>query len=136
MTSAGQTPESQDRRGLRGIGRSHRIALFTGPTWDESHVAGAAARGFGRSRWATVKKIAARDGLLCHVTGLSHWIGVIEVTGKPSVGEERIWNGDVFPAWLPVRVVVMVKPEHVVPVTHLRAKLWTAVRASIRASSR
>lgn len=105
------------------MARSYWLDLFTGTTWTEFLQAGGTVSGFRESRWTTVKRIAPGDWLLCYVTGVSRWIGILEVTGEPFIGEERIWAADTFPARLPVRVVTQLAPVHAVPVTLLRDKL-------------
>jgi len=105
------------------MARSYWIDLFTGTTWEEFLAAGGVVSGFRETERATVKKIAPGDWLLCYVTGVSRLIGILEVTGELFTGEEQIWAGDAFPARLPVKVVLELKPEHAVPVTTLRERL-------------
>jgi hypothetical protein len=105
------------------MARSYWIDLFTGTTWEEFLAAGSAVSGFRETQLATVKKIAPGDWLLCYVTGVSRWIGILEVTGEPFKGGEQIWAGDAFPTRLPVKVVLELEPEHAVPVTTLRERL-------------
>ena len=59
------------------------LDLFTGKTWKEFLNAGATVSGFRESRWATVKRIKSGDYLLCYLTGVSRFIGVLEVTSEP-----------------------------------------------------
>ena len=51
----------------------------------------------GRVRWKTVKKFKPGDYLLCYLTGLSRWIGILEVTSEPYKDDSKIWSIDVFP---------------------------------------
>lgn len=108
---------------MHSMGRSHWLDLFTGTTWEEFLAAGGTVSGFRKSRWSTVQRMVPGDWLLCYVTGVSRWIGILEVTGQPFLGEDPIWKTDVFPARLPVKVVTRLQPEHAVPVTLLRDKL-------------
>jgi len=39
--------------------------------------------GFRESRWATVQKIKPGDYLLCYLTGISRFIGALEVVSPP-----------------------------------------------------
>lgn len=105
------------------MARTYWMDLFTGWSWEEFLTAGGAVSGFRETRWTTVKRIAPGDWLLCYVTGVSRFIGILEVTGEPFRGEEPIWADDVFPARLPVKVVLKLEPEHAVPVTMLRDRL-------------
>ena len=103
--------------------RSYWLDLFTGSTWEEFLAAGGQVSGFRQSRAATVKKIEPGDWLVCYVTGVSRWIGILEVTGASFTSEEPIYTDDVFPARLPVKVVLQLAPENAVPITLLRDKL-------------
>ena len=105
------------------MGRSYWLDLFTGSSWEEFLAAGGSVSGFRPPRVAMVKQIAPGDWLLCYVTGVSRWIGILEVTGESFTSEERIWADDVFPARLPVKVVLQLDPENSVPITLLRDKL-------------
>src|SRR5450759_1671692 len=105
------------------MARTYWIDLFTGTTWEEFLAAGGTVSGFRETQWTTAKKIAPGDWLLCYVTGVSRWIGILEVTGESFTSEERIWADDVFPARLPVKVVLQLDPENSVPITLLRDKL-------------
>jgi predicted RNA-binding protein len=62
---------------------SYWLDLFTGKTWQEFHNAGAKGSGFRESRWRTVQRLKPGDYLLCYLTGVSRFIGVLEVTSEP-----------------------------------------------------
>ena len=76
------------------------LDLFTGKTWKEFLNAGATVSGFRESRWATEKKKKSGDYLLCYLTGVSRFIGVLEVTSEPYQDRAPIWQDDVFPCRL------------------------------------
>jgi hypothetical protein len=77
--------------------RRYWLDLFTGTTWSEFLRAGASVSGFRASRWTTVQQLRSGDYLLCYLTGLSRWIGVLEVAGQPYLDHDtRIWNLDQF----------------------------------------
>ena len=103
--------------------RSYYLDLFTGTTWQEFLEAGGTVSGFRESRWSRVQKIKAGDYLLCYLTGLSRWIGVLEVTGVPYRDSEPIWSGEVFPSRVPVRVIEALSPETAVPILDMRNTL-------------
>lgn len=67
--------------------------------------------------------MAVGDWLLCYATGISRWIGILEVTGPAFMGEDRIWGEDIFPARVPVKIVAQLPPEHAVPAMLLRDKM-------------
>ena len=90
-----------------------------------------------------MRQLRTGDYLICYLTGLSRWIGVLEVTGQPYLDHQtRIWNLDQFPARVPVKLIAKLEPLTAVPILNMRDGLsifqqsnspgaWTgAVRAS------
>jgi predicted RNA-binding protein len=63
--------------------RSYWLDLFTGTTWEEFLAAGGEVSGFRERRWKTVQQMKPGDYLLCYLTGISRWIGVLEVVSEP-----------------------------------------------------
>jgi predicted RNA-binding protein len=63
--------------------RNYWLDLLTGATWKEFKAAGSKVSGFRESRWNTVQKIKPGDYFLCYLVGVSHFIGILEVTDNP-----------------------------------------------------
>jgi hypothetical protein len=63
------------------------------------------------------------DYLLCYLTGLSRFIGVLEVTSEAYKDETYIWGYSVFPCRVSVRIVVALTPETAIPIQTLRDQL-------------
>ncbi len=103
--------------------RNYWLDLFTGGTWTEFKTAGATVSGFRESRWITVQRIKPGDYFLCYLTGVSRFIGVLEVTDVPYRDKTRIWKDEDFPCRLKVQVVAELTPDTAVPVLELREKL-------------
>lgn len=103
--------------------RSYWLDLFTGTTWEEFVGAGAEVSGFRESRWTTVQRIKPGDYLLCYLTGVSRFVGVVEVTSAAYRDTTPIWKDEAFPCRLHVRRVVALSPETAVPVLDLRDQL-------------
>ncbi len=103
--------------------RNYWLDLFTGSTWDEFKKAGAKISGFRESRWNTVQKIKPGDYLLCYLTGVSRFIGVLEVIDIPYKDKSPIWKDEEFPCRLKVKVVVELTPNTAVPVLNFRERL-------------
>lgn len=103
--------------------RSYWLDLFTDKTWREFLKAGGSVSGFSALRWKTVKRIKPSDYLLCYLTGISRWIGILEVTGEPFQDSSTIWSEWDFPSRLPVRVVAALTPETAVPVVEMWDRL-------------
>ena len=103
--------------------RTYWLNLFTGTTWQEFLDAGASISGFREGRWRTVQQIKPGDYLLCYMTGISRWIGVLEVVSEPYQDTEPLWKDDVFPCRLRVKPVVTLTPETAVPILSMRDQL-------------
>ena len=99
--------------------RSYWLDLFTDQTWQEFLKAGGDVSGFSAHRWNTVKRIKPNDYLLCYLTGISRWIGILEVVGEPFQDGARIWSDWDFPSRVKVRVVAGLTPETAVPVVEM-----------------
>src|SRR5208337_3620968 len=99
------------------------LDLFTGVTWKEFLEAGGNVSGFRESRWSAVQKIKPGDYLLCYLTGVSRFIGVLEAASAPFKDASPIWKDEDFPCRLRVKAVVALTPETAVPVLELRDRL-------------
>jgi hypothetical protein len=99
------------------------LDLFTPKTWQEFLDSGAEITGFRETRWSTVQKIAKGDCMLCYLTGVSRFVGVLEVTGKPFKDTKKIWSDEEFPCRIKVKHVSTLTPETGVPVKQLAGKL-------------
>ena len=103
--------------------RNYWINLFTIETWNEFVANGATTTGFSESRWPTVQKIKRNDYLLCYLTKVSRFIGVLEVTSEPYQDSQQIWTKAVYPSRVDVKPIVQLTPETAVPITDLRSEL-------------
>lgn len=103
--------------------RSYWLNLFSIGTWQEFLDAGASVTGFRENRWSHVQRIAVGDVMLCYLTGVSRFVGILEVVSAPyKDATHSIWKDD-FPCRLKVRVVARLTPETGVPITELRDEL-------------
>jgi predicted RNA-binding protein len=103
--------------------RNYWIDLFTGASWKEFLDAGGEVSGHRESRWKTLQKIKPGDYLLCYLTGVSRFVGALEVVSAPFKDSSRIWKDDIFPCRLRVKVVVALTPDTAIPVLELRDRL-------------
>jgi len=108
------------------------LDLFTGGTWEEFRKAGSKVSGFRESRWTTVQKIKDGDIFLCYLTGLSRFVGLLEVTGKPFKDDIQIWSDQVFPCRLPVKPLLELDPEYGVPVYDFKETLSCFLKSDSR----
>ncbi len=103
--------------------RAYWLDLFSHKTWTEFLKAGAAVTGFRESRWKTAQRISAGDYFLCYLTGVSRWVGLLEVMGRAFHDESPIWADDPFPVRLPVKLLIALEPDVAVPILELRDQL-------------
>lgn len=103
--------------------RTYWLDLFTGRTWEEFLEAGGNVSGFRDHRWKSVQRMKPGDYLLCYLTGLSRWIGILEVTSEGFQDDTPIWQDEVFPCRVKVKVVATLKPETGVPVRAMGERL-------------
>lgn len=103
--------------------RQYWLDLFTYQTWSEFLASGASVSGFREGRWKSVQTMKPGDYLLCYLTGVSRWIGLLEVTGPAFQSTEKIWADAVFPARVPVKVVEKLEPHTAVPVLLMKDQL-------------
>lgn len=104
--------------------RSYWLDLFTPKTWTEFVAHGGEVSGFREGKWNQVQRVNLGDYLLCYLTGIKRWVGILEVVSAPFWDEsERIWEDEVYPARLRVRSLVALSPETAVPIQDLRDRL-------------
>jgi predicted RNA-binding protein len=105
------------------VARGYWLDLFTGTTWEEFLAAGGEVSGFRERRWKTVQQMKPGDYLLCYLTGISRWIGVLEVASAAFKDSTPIWKDEQFPCRVRVEPVATLTPETAVPVFELRDQL-------------
>jgi restriction system protein len=105
------------------------LDLFTVKTLEEFQKAGAKVSGFRDRRFHVCEQIQPGDKLLCYVTGISRWVGVLRVTKPAYRSEERIWDMEVFPVRLGVEPEILLPPEHGIPHQSLQPSLHSPARS-------
>ncbi len=70
-----------------------------------------------------MQKIRAGDYLLCYLTGVSRFVGVLEVASPPFRDSSPIWKDEDFPCRVKVKSVVRLAPETGVSIHDLRESL-------------
>jgi hypothetical protein len=104
-------------------GRNYWLDLFTAVTWQEFLDAGGKVSGFRESRWSALQKVKPGDYFLCYVTGISRWIGLLEVTSEAFRDTATVWKDESFPCRVKVKVVAKLTPETGVPVKDMKEQL-------------
>ncbi|MFC1902663.1 EVE domain-containing protein [Chloroflexota bacterium] len=106
------------------MNRKYWLDLFTGKTWEEFFKNGATISGFKERRRNIAKKIQPGDYLICYLTGLSRFIGVLEVLSESYFDTgTRIWEDQLFPVRFKVKLVHALEAKTAIPVHDLKDKL-------------
>ncbi len=103
--------------------RTYWLDLFTPTTWKEFLDNGAKVSGFRESRWKTLQKVKKGDYFLCYLTGLSRWVGLLEVVSEPFKDASPIWKDEDFPCRVKVKAVARLTPETGIPVMEFKDRL-------------
>jgi hypothetical protein len=101
---------------------NHWLDLFTGTTWREFKDAGANVSGFRARQRSIAKRIQRGDVFLCYLTGVMRWVGALEILG-PSTDKRNIWKEQDFPVRFDVKPLIMLEPEHGVPMEQLDGRV-------------
>lgn len=99
------------------------LDLFTGETWQEFMQAGASVTGFSPRRWKLVQHIQPGDRLICYVTGISRYTGLLEVVSEPFWDETERWASDLYPCRLKVKPIIALTLEQGVLIKALADRL-------------
>ena len=105
------------------MGRRYWLDLFTGTTWEEFKAHGGATSGFRERRRNMARKIKPGDYLLCYLTGLSRFIGILEVQSECFEDHTSIWKNADFPFRFKVKIITDLTPKTAIPVQELKDKL-------------
>ncbi|HLA45597.1 MAG TPA: hypothetical protein VJZ27_19265 [Aggregatilineales bacterium] len=97
--------------------------LYTWRTWQEFLQHGGNITGFPERRWNTVQQMQPGDFILCYLIGVSRYLAILEVTGEAFTGYKPIWSERVYPARIPVRIVMDLLPEYGIPVVAMANEL-------------
>lgn len=95
------------------------LYLFNGTGWASFRQAGCKACGFSHYMRGTAGRIKSGDMLLCYLTGVMRWIGVLEILSGPTEGPQSGWSDPAFPVVFRVNPVVVLPPEQGVPMDEL-----------------
>ena len=105
------------------MSRNYWLDLFTGTTWEEFKKYGATVSGFRHRRRRLAKKIRPGDYLICYLTGIKRFVGILEVKSECYEDNTPIWDDAVFPIRFKVELIYELTPKTAVPVLSLKDKL-------------
>jgi len=103
--------------------RKYWLDLFTGKTWEEFLKNGARISGFREGRRKYSKKIKLGDYFICYLTGISRFIGVLEVLSGSYYDKTPIWEDEDFPVRFKVKLIYKLDPKTAIPVLSFKNKL-------------
>lgn len=99
------------------------LDLFTGKTWEEFLAHGANESGFNDHHKKAASRIHSGDHLICYLTRISRFIGLLKVTSDWRFDESKVWEDKVFPVRFNVNLEYKLTASTAVPVQLLRDKL-------------
>jgi len=106
------------------MSRTYWLDLFTGKTWEEFLKNGGQVSGFRARRRGLAKQIRPGDYLICYLSHLSRFIGVLEVRSECYFDDKTmIWEDEAFPYRFRVEVVYKLAPENAIHIFDLKDKL-------------
>jgi predicted RNA-binding protein len=103
--------------------RTYWVQIFTPETWEEFVRAGGRVTGFRPSRWGLIQKLRPGDWLLCYLSRVGRWIGILEILSEPYLDQSPIWKNEVYPCRADVAVITALTPETAVPIRSLQERL-------------
>ena len=106
------------------MGRKYWLDLFTGKTWEEFLKNGGEISGYKLRMRNIASKIHSGDYFLCYLTGLSRFVGVLEVMSDSFIDtEKRIWEDQQFPVRFKVKVVYALNAKTSIPIHGMKDNL-------------
>jgi len=105
------------------MAREYWLDLFTGKTWEEFLKNGAEVSGFRERRRKSAAKIHPGDYLICYLTGISRFVGILEVLSESYFDKTPIWENEEFPVRFKVKMLYKLDPKAAVPIQSLKDKL-------------
>jgi EVE domain-containing protein len=100
--------------------RTYWVQVFTPTTWSRFVDTGGTVTGFRQHRWNHIQSIKPGDRILCYLTGVSKWVGILDVICEPYLDTTRIWEEELFPCRVEVEVVASLSLEQGVPIRELK----------------
>lgn len=99
------------------------LGLFTVDSWQEFRRHGGKVMGFTEGKAKVAARLQPGDRILCYLTKVSAFIGVMEVTEPSYFDRTKIWSDGLFPVRLPVKILTEVPFSLAVPIQKLRGRI-------------
>ena len=105
----------------------HYLDLFSPETYEAFSRSQRDVSGFRISQKKTAERIRPGDRLVCYMTSLSRWVGILETEGVPYVDDSPLFfpDNDPFVVRFKVRPLVWLPKEKCLPIHE--SKVWDAL---------
>ncbi len=103
--------------------RTFWVQVFSDHTWREFLKSGSEVTGFRDKRWPIIKKIRTGDYILCYVSKVGYFVGILEARSSPYIDNSPIWSGELFPCRIEISVLAKLPLQLGLPIRSLRDEL-------------
>jgi len=94
------------------MNEKYYLAVFNEETWNEFLEKGSSVYGTTSTRQKRMESTKPGDFLICYVTRLSRFVGLLEITSKAYLENRHIWKNDIYPIRVNVRPLYILKAEN------------------------
>jgi hypothetical protein len=99
------------------------LGLFTIESWREFKRHGGNVMGFTDKKWKAAARLRPGDRILCYLSKVSAFVGVLRVTGYAYRDEQPIWTDGLFPVRIPVSIALERTLTEAIPIRSLSDSL-------------
>lgn len=99
------------------------LALFSDETWNEFLDCKYSIYGTTLKKQRRMEATNPGDFLICYVTKLSRFVGLLEITSKAYIDNNRIWKNDIYPVRVNVHPTYILKAADGIPISKLKEEL-------------
>jgi predicted RNA-binding protein len=103
--------------------KNYYLALFNIKTWEEYLSQEKKVYGTKKSKLKRANNIKKGDILICYVTRLYRFVGVLEVTSEVYFDKSEIWSDNIFPVRFNVKNIIVFPIEIGISINHFRKQL-------------
>lgn len=105
------------------MNEKYYLAVFNEETWEEFLKNGSSVYGTTLNKQRRMEATNPSDFLICYVTKLSCFVGLLEITSKAYLENRIIWKNGIYPVRVDVHPVYVLKAENGIPVLELKDEL-------------
>jgi|BarGraIncu00222A_1022003.scaffolds.fasta_scaffold95665_1 predicted RNA-binding protein len=105
------------------MNEKYYLALFNEDTWNEFVEKGSSVYGTTIKRESRMASTKPGDFLICYVTKLSRFVGLLEIKSKAYLDESHIWKNDVYPVRVDVKSIYILEAKNGISVHEMKDKL-------------